>query len=67
MKLVKMQAKNLSYSSIMNFKSLAREQHVQAVYYADSNALELAASHLKSALKSRSASIARPRRLSVVI
>ncbi|QKL01291.1 hypothetical protein GEV39_07645 [Pseudomonas sp. NY5710] len=64
MNLINVQAQSLSFSNIMAFKDMAREQQVQAVYSADRNALEMAASLVKSALRGNAAAIARPRRFS---
>lgn len=64
MNLANMQAQSLSFSSLLDYKDMAREQHVQAVYSADRSALEAAAHLVKSALRGNAA-IARPRRFSV--
>lgn len=64
MNLANMQAQSPSFSSLMVYKDMAREQQVQAVYSADRSALEAAALLVKSALRGNSA-IARPRRFSV--
>ncbi|BCJ08177.1 hypothetical protein PRtIB026_A21460 [Pseudomonas sp. RtIB026] len=65
MNFANMQAQNLSFSNLVAFKDMAREQQVQAVYSADRNALDMAANSVKAAIKGNAASIARPRRFSV--
>ena len=59
-------SKDLSFAQIMSLKSSSRDRQVDAVYAADSQALERAAARAKAALRGNSASIARPQRFSAL-
>lgn len=54
----------LDFADLMSIKNSARIEQIRAVYEADQSALDLAAQHVKEALRGRSAPIARPRRFS---
>jgi len=59
-------SKDLSFAEMMSLKSGSRDRHVDAVYAADSQMLEMAADRAKAVLRGNAGPIARPQRFSTL-